>query len=70
MLATMVQDYGNKWEGHLAKKCFAYNTCTHGFTPFYQMCGRQAKIPIDFIFGLPEGNHSTRVSMLELSISH
>ena len=55
MLATMVQDYGNEWEGHLAKECFAYNTCTHGFTPFYQMCGRQAKIPIDFIFGLPEG---------------
>ena len=55
MLATMVQDYGNEWEGHLVKECFAYNTCTHGFTPFYQMCGRQAKIPIDFIFGSLEG---------------
>ena len=50
MLATMINDHGDSWEEHLPKVCFAYNTSTHtstGYTPFYMMYGREAKIPAD-----------------------
>ena len=56
MLATMLSDYGGEWERHLAKVCFAYNTSIHastGFTPFYLLYGRQARIPVDIIYGTP-----------------
>ena len=57
MLATTIKDHGEEWEDHLAKVCFAYNTSIHkstGFTPFYLMYGRQARIPIDLIYSTPE----------------
>ena len=56
-LATTIKDHGEEWEDHLAKVCFAYNTSIHkstGFTPFYLMNGRQARIPIDLIYSTPE----------------
>ena len=57
MLATTVKDHGEEWEVHLAKVCFAYNTSIHkstGFTPFYLMYRRQARILIDLIYSTPE----------------
>ena len=57
MLATTIKDHGEEWEDHLAIICFAYNTSIHkstGFTPFYLMYGRQARIPIDLIYSTPE----------------
>ena len=57
MLATTIKDHGKEWKDHLAKFCFAYNTSIHkstGFTPFYFMYGRQARIPIDLIYSTPE----------------
>ena len=57
MLATTIKDHGEEWEHHLAKVCFAYNTSIHkstGFTPFYLMYGRQARIPVDLIYSTPE----------------
>ena len=57
MLATTIKDHGEECEDHLAKVCFAYNTSIHkstGFTSFYLMYGRQARIPIDLIYSTPE----------------
>ena len=56
MLATVTDEQGEDWESHLAKVCFAYNTSEHvstGYSPFYMMYGRKAKIPLDIIYGNP-----------------
>jgi len=53
MLATTVNDQGGEWEEHLPRVTFAYNTSEQvstGFTPFYMMFGRQARIPLDIMF--------------------
>ena len=57
MLATSVEDRPEDWEQYVRKVCMAYNTSTHastGFTPFYLMFGRQARIPADIMFGTAE----------------
>ena len=49
MLATTVKDNPSNWQSHLHQVCLAYNTTIHpttGFTPFYLMFGRQARLPI------------------------
>ena len=55
MLATTVHDNPIDWESHLKKVCMAYNTSVHsstGFSPFYLMFGRQAKLPLDIVYPL------------------
>ena len=57
MLATCVADRPEEWEGYIRKVCMAYNTSTHattGFTPFYLMFGRKARIPVDLMYGTAE----------------
>ena len=54
MLATSAQDNPTQWELHLRKICMAYNTSIHpstGFSPFFLMFGRQAKLPVDLVYG-------------------
>ena len=54
MLATTTREHPLEWETHLPKVCMAYNTSVQsstGFTPFYLMFGRQAKLPIDLMYG-------------------
>ena len=54
MLATCCKDHPFNWEQHVRKVCMAYNTGVHpstGFTPFYLMFGRQARLPVDIMFG-------------------
>ena len=58
MQATTVGDHPREGEGHLSKLCVAYNTNTSvrsstGFMPFYLMFGRQAKLAIDVVYGIP-----------------
>ena len=63
MLALIVKDHGEEWKNHLAKVCFAYNTSVHkptGFTPFYLMYGRQARIPIDLVYNTPEPSNQSQ----------
>ena len=54
MLATTVKDHQGSWEDHIRAVCLAYNTSvqtTTGYSPFYLMYGRQARIPvIDIMF--------------------
>ena len=54
MLATCAEGHPFDWEQQLKKVCMAYNTSVQsstGFTPFYLMFGRQARLPVDIIYG-------------------
>ncbi|KAL5515000.1 hypothetical protein EMCRGX_G000106 [Ephydatia muelleri] len=55
MLATATADHSLDWEECLPKVCFASNTSVQTstvYTPFYLMFGRQAKLPVDFMYGM------------------
>ena len=54
MLSTTVRDHPFDWEDRLRKVCMACNTSIHAstsYTPFYLMFGREARLPIDIVFG-------------------
>ena len=56
MLSTAVADHPWDWEDHLRPLCYAYNSSVHastGYTPFFLMFGRQARLPVDLAFQLP-----------------
>ena len=56
-LSTCVKDHPESWEDYVRAICMAYNTSVHattGFTPFYLMFGRQAKLPVELMYGTPE----------------
>ena len=56
MLATAVAEQPFQWEDHLRRLCMAYNTSVHPttrYTPFYLMFRRQARMPIDIMYGSP-----------------
>jgi len=59
LLSTAIKDHHTEWEDHLRATCMAYNTSeqsTTGFTPFFLMFGREARMPIDIMFGRPPEN--------------
>ena len=56
MLSTAATERPFDWEDHLRRLCMAFNTSvqsTTGHTPFYLMFGRQARMPIDIMYGNP-----------------
>ena len=65
MLAVSLSDSSSdqsEWETLLPKACLAYNTSvqpTTGFTPFFLMYGRQARLPVDIMYGSPEPDVTT-----------
>ena len=63
MLATTVQSHPLDWEDHIRKVCMAYNTsvqATTGYSPFYLMFGRNARLPVDVMY--PTNKPSADVS--------
>ena len=62
MLATCTKDNPLDWENHIRKVCMAYNTSVQastGYTPFFLMFGRQARIPVDVMYGAPNSSTQT-----------
>ena len=62
MLATTTHNHPFDWEDQLPKVCMAYNTSVHastGYTPFYLMFGRQARLPIDITYGSAVDNSTS-----------
>jgi len=56
MLATCAKDNPLDWEKHVRKVCMAYNTSVQastGYTPFFLMFGRQARMPANVMHGVP-----------------
>lgn len=54
MLATTTWSHPFDWEDQLPKVYMAYNTSVHAstdYTPFFFMFGRQARLPIDLVYG-------------------
>eukprot|EP00731_Ephydatia_muelleri_P002128 Em0001g2128a len=63
MLTTCGRSHPFEWEDHIRKVCFAYNTsvqATTGYSPFFLMFGRQARLPIDLMYGTECGNAVTK----------
>ena len=53
MLATTIKNHPPDWADHIRKVCKAYNTsiqATTGYSPFYLMFGRNARLPVDVMF--------------------
>lgn len=68
MIRTMVDDRGRNWDAALPELVYAYNTSlneTTGFSPFYLIYGREARIPIEGQLGV-EANGKD-ISLEELS---
>ena len=51
MLATSVHKHSGDWDRYLRQLCMAYVQSSTGFTPFFLMFGRQAKLPMDVVYG-------------------
>ena len=60
LLSTAIKDHYSEWEEHLRTTCMAYNTSEQS-TPgrvhtVFLMFGKEARIPIDIMFGRPPEN--------------
>lgn len=55
MLKTLTERQKSNWKDSLNKLTYAYN-CTRsevtGFSPFYLLCGRSPRLPVDMLFNL------------------
>lgn len=75
MLSTVSKDTLDDWKQFVRPVCFAYNTSVQaftGYTPYYLMYGREARLPVDLQFGTSSSDtmqctETTTVTMLCLS---
>jgi transposase InsO family protein len=59
MLSTSAKCHPEYWEEYLRPICFAYNTSVQsstGYTPFFLMYGREARLPVDLSFSILPGD--------------
>ncbi|KAK7883916.1 hypothetical protein WMY93_027039 [Mugilogobius chulae] len=75
MLGTLAEQEKSHWKDFVKPLVHAYNCTkndTTGFTPYELMFGRQPRLPIDLVFGLPMGtsslNHSEYVQKLKAQL--
>ena len=62
MLATTTHDHPFDWEDNIRKVCLAYNTSvqsTTGYTPFFLVFGRQARVPVDIMYATDKPSETT-----------
>ncbi len=73
MLAAYLEDNKNKWDEHLAKLTFAYNSAKHtttGYTPYEIMFGRKPKVQIDYFYTDSDNiNHNDNNESFEKRVS-
>ena len=57
LLRTLSTEKKHRWPEHLQNVVHCYNVTPHattGYSPFYLMYGRHAKLPIDLLFGIDD----------------
>jgi len=78
LIAKWVSANQRDWDEKLPAVAFAYRTTVHeanGFTPYFLMHGREARLPADLIYGDPESarresQNSFRNKPWTLSMKH
>lgn len=61
MLGTLEPSQKSKWSQHIAHLVHAYNCTSNeatGFSPYFLMFGREARLPVDICFGVSADNTS------------
>jgi len=69
MLATCAKDHPFDWESYGCTVCMACNSSIQsstGYTSFYLMFGRQARLPIDVLYGTREDSHQSQAEYAKL----
>lgn len=64
MLGTLEPSQKSKWSQHIAHLVHAYNCTSNeatGFSPYFLMFGREARLPVDICFGV-SGDNTSHVS--------
>jgi len=62
LIAKWINQNHRDWDAKLPMVAFAYRTSVHestGYTPFYLMFGREARLPADLVYGSPETDETT-----------
>lgn len=73
MLGTLEPSQKSKWSQHIARLVHAYNCTVNeatGFSPYFLMFGREARLPVDVCFGVSadsssSGSYSKYVSKMK-----